>query len=187
MVSVRVLGPQGEEAIEGGGIFTVPAGSVGQLPLTDLAEGTYTVEVSADVSVVAGAVTSRGTEVDEPVDIAVAPSGERLGSEHLAVLPNANSVLTFAAPSGAAEVRLTGVGKDGALKDEQVVAVAAGTTAEVPATDVGSGLVAVLVSTTGDAVYGAQVVTSADGPGVSVLPLPRGNVGGLSVPVGLGY
>ena len=187
VVSVKVLGPEGEAAIPGGGVFTVPAGSVGQLPLPDLAEGTYTVEVTADVSVVSGVVSSRGSEVDAPVDIAVAPSGERLGSEHLAVLPNANSVLSFAAPSGDAEVRLTGIGKDGALQEEQVVSVAAGTTVNVPAAGVGSGLAAVLISTTGDAVYGAQVVTAAAGPGVSVLPLPKGNVGGLSVPVALGY
>ena len=187
VVSVKVLGPKGELTLDGGGVFTVPAGSVGQLPLADLPEGTYTVEVSADVSVVAGVVSSRGSGLDAPVDIAVAPSSERLGSEHLAVLPNANSVLTFAAPAGAAEVRLTGVGTDGSLKEEQLVAVAAGTTVDVPATEVGSGLVAVLISTTGDAVYGAQTVSSADGPGISVLPLPKGNVGGVRVPVGLGY
>jgi hypothetical protein len=187
VVSVRVLGTKGELAIGGGGVFTVPAGSVGQLPLTDLPEGTYTVEVTADVSVLAGVVSSRGSEVDAPVDIAVAPSGERLGSEHLAVLPNATSVLSFSAPTGDAEVRLTGIGSDGALQEEQVVAVAAGTTVNVSATRVGPDLAAVLVSTTGEAVYGAQVVTSDDGPGVSVLPLPKGSIGGLSVPVGLGY
>ena len=187
VVSVRVLGPKGELAIDGGGVFTVPAGSVGQLPLADVPAGTYTVEVRADVSVVAGVVSSRGDEVDAPVDVALAPSAERLGSEHLAVLPNANSVLTFAAPAGAAEVRLTGVGTDGSLQEEQLVAVAAGTTVDVPATEVGSGLVAVLISTTGDAVYGAQTVSSAEGPGISVLPLPKGNVGGVRVPVGLGY
>jgi hypothetical protein len=187
VVSVRVLGTKGELAIDGGGVFTVPAGSVGQLPLTDLPEGTYTVEVTADVSVLAGVVSSRGSEVDAPVDIAVAPSGERLGSEHLAVLPNATSVLSFSAPTGDAEVRLTGIGSDGAVQEEQVVAVAAGTTVNVSATRVGSDLAAVLVSTTGEAVYGAQVVTSDDGPGVSVLPLPKGSIGGLSVPVGLGY
>ena len=187
VVSVRVLGLEGEVAIPGGGVFTVPAGSVGQLPLADLAEGTYTVEVTSDVSVVSGVVSSRGSEVDAPVDIAVAPAGERLGSEHLAVLPNATSVLSFSAPFGDGEVRLTGIGKDGALQEEQVVSVAAGTTVNISATRVGSALAAVLISTTGDAVYGAQVVTAADGPGVSVLPLPKGNVGGLSVPVGLGY
>ena len=188
VVSVRVLGPGGDVPIDGGGVFTVPAGSVGQLPLAALAEGTYTVEVTADVSVVAGVVSSRVGEADKPVDIAVAPSGERLGSEHLAVLPpNSTSMLTFAAPAGSAEVRLTGVGRDGSLQEEQVVAVAEGSTVDLPVSEVGSELAAVLISTTGDAVYGAQSVTAAEGPGVSVLPLPKGNVGGLSVPVALGY
>lgn len=188
VVSVKVLGPDGELAIPGGGVFTVAAGSVGQLPLDALAKGTYTVEVTADVSVVAGVVSGSGAATDAPVDIAVAPAGERLGSEHLAVLPpNSNSVLTFAAPAGAAEVRLTGVGRDGSLKAEQIVTVAEGSTVSLPAADIGSELAAVLISTTGDAVYGAQVATAAEGPGITVLPLPKGNVGGLSVPVGLGY
>ncbi|MCC9197956.1 DUF5719 family protein [Arthrobacter sp. zg-Y820] len=188
VVSVKVLGPRGELPIPGGGVFTVAAGSVGQLPLDALAEGTYTVEVTADVAVVAGVSSSRGGEPNAPVDIAVAPSGERLGSEHLAVMPpHSSSVLTFAAPAGAAEVRLTGVGADGGLKEDRVVTVAGGTTVSLPAAEVGSNLAAVLISTTGDAVYGAQVLTTAEGPGVSVLPLPKGNIGGLSVPVGLGY
>ncbi|MBP3043932.1 hypothetical protein KKR91_04830 [Arthrobacter jiangjiafuii] len=187
VVSVRILDAGGDVSVPGGGVFTVPAGGVGQLPLDSLPEGTYAVEVTADVSVVAAAVTGRGAKEDAPVDLAVAPAGERLGSEHLAVLTEgAESVLSFAAPSGAAEVRLTGVGKDGSLKEERVVAVKGGSTVAVKPADVGSDLAALLVSTTGDAVYGAQVLTSGDA-GVSVLPLPKGNVGGLSVPVGLGY
>lgn len=187
VVSVRILDAGGDVSVPGGGVFTVPAGGVGQLPLDSLPEGTYAVEVTADVSVVAAAVTGRGANTDAPVDLAVAPAGERLGSEHLAVLTaGADSVLSFAAPSGAAEVRLTGVGKDGGLKEERVVALKGGSTITVKPADVGSDLAALLVSTTGDAVYGAQVLTSGDA-GVSVLPLPKGNVGGLSVPVGLGY
>lgn len=187
VVSVRILDAGGDVSVPGGGVFTVPAGGVGQLPLDSLPEGTYAVEVTADVSVVAAAVTGRGAKEDAPVDLAVAPAGERLGSEHLAVLTaGADSVLSFAAPSGAAEVRLTGVGQDGSLKEERVVAVNGGSTVTVKPADVGSDLAALLVSTTGDALYGAQVLTSGDA-GVSVLPLPKGNVGGLSVPVGLGY
>ena len=187
VVSVRILDAGGDVSVPGGGVFTVPAGGVGQLPLDFLPEGTYAVEVAADVSVVAAAVTGRGAKTDAPVDLAVAPAGERLGSEHLAVLTaGADSVLSFAAPSGAAEVRLTGVGQDGSLKEERLVAVKGGSTVTVKPADVGSDLAALLVSTTGDAVYGAQVLTSGDA-GVSVLPLPKGNVGGLSVPVGLGY
>ena len=188
VVSVHVLGTDGEVALPGSGVFTVPAGGVGQLPLDFLPEGTYAVEVSADVSVVAGTVSSRGSKADAPVDVANASSGERLGSEHLAVLPaNAVSVLSFTAPAGPAEVRLTGVGRDGSLKEEQVVAVAAGSSVNMPASDVGSDLAAVLISTTGEPVYGAQVLTTAEGNGVSVLPLPKGDIGETSIPVGLGF
>ncbi|MCC3266626.1 DUF5719 family protein [Arthrobacter gengyunqii] len=188
VVSVRILGKDGDVSVPGGGVFTVPAGSVGQLPLDSLPEGTYSVEVTADVSVVAGTVSSRGSKADEPVDLAVAPSGERLGNEHLAVLPgDAASVLSFAAPAGEAEVRLTGVARDGSLAEEQIVTVPAGSTINVAATSVGSDLAAVLISTTGEPVYGAQVLTAAKGDGVSVLPLPKGNIGGTTVPVSLGY
>ncbi|MCC3269610.1 DUF5719 family protein [Arthrobacter gengyunqii] len=188
VVSVRILGKDGDVSVPGGGVFTVPAGSVGQLPLDSLPEGTYSVEVTADVSVVAGTVSSRGSKADAPVDLAVAPSGERLGNEHLAVLPgDAASVLSFAAPAGEAEVRLTGVARDGKLADEQIVTVPAGSTINVAATSVGSDLAAVLISTTGEPVYGAQVLTAAKGDGVSVLPLPKGNIGGTTVPVSLGY
>ena len=188
VVSVRILGKDGDVSVPGGGVFTVPAGSVGQLPLDSLPEGTYSVEVTADVSVVAGTVSSRGSKADAPVDLAVAPSGERLGNEHLAVLPgDAASVLSFAAPAGEAEVRLTGVARDGSLAEEQIVTVPAGSTINVAATSVGSDLAAVLISTTGEPVYGAQVLTAAKGDGVSVLPLPKGNIGGTTVPVSLGY
>ncbi|MBO0896393.1 DUF5719 family protein [Arthrobacter sunyaminii] len=187
VVSVRILGKDGDVSLPGGGVFTVPAGSVGQLPLDSLPEGTYSVEVTADVSVVAGTVSSRGSKPDAPVDLAVAPSGERLGNEHLAVLPaDITSVLSFAAPAGAAEVRLTGVARDGSLTEEQIVSVPEGSTVTIPAQSVGSGLAAVLISTTGEPVYGAQVLTGKD-DGVSVLPLPKGNIGGTSVPVSLGY
>lgn len=188
VVSVRVLGADGDVALAGGGVFTVPAGTVGQLPLDSLPEGTYALEVTADVSVAAGTVTSRGSKENAPADLAVAPSGERLGNEHLAVLPaDAESVLSFSAPAGPAEVRLTGVQQDGTLGAEQIVAVASGSTVNVAASKIGTGLAAVLVSTAGDAVYGAQVLTSATGDGVSVVPLPKGNIGGTTVQVGLGY
>lgn len=187
VVSVRILGEDGTVSLPGGGVFTVPAGSVGQLPLDSLPEGTYSVEITADVSVVAGTVSTRGSKPDAPVDLAVAPSGERLGNEHLAVLPaDAESVLSFAAPAGAAEVRLTGIARDGGLAEEQVISVPEGSTVNVKAAGIGTDLAAVLISTTGEPVYGAQVVT-ASGNGVSVLPLPKGNIGGTTVPVSLGY
>ncbi|MET4059000.1 hypothetical protein ABIB35_000529 [Arthrobacter sp. UYP6] len=188
VVAVRVLGDDGAVDLPGGGVFTVPAGAVGQLPLDSLPEGTYAVEVTADVSVTAGTVSSRGSKENAPVDLAVAPSGERLGNEHLAVLsPEAVSILSFSAPAGPAEVRLTGVKQDGSLSEEQILTITSGSTVNIAASKIGTGLVAVLVSTTGEPVYGAQVLTSATGTGVSVLPLPKGNIGGTSVPVALGY
>ncbi|WP_312180121.1 DUF5719 family protein [Arthrobacter sp.] len=187
-VHLRVFGPDGEAQIPGGGVFSVPAGTVGKIPLVDLPEGTYSLDLSADVAVTASAVFSRGTEPDKRVELAVAPADSRLGSEHLAVaVPGGKSSLVFTAPDGAAEVRLRAIGTDGTPQQEKVVAIPAGRTLTLNPSDIGTGSVAgVLVTAVGDAVYGAQLVTE-DGPGISVLPLPEGSTGSRTAQVGIGY
>ncbi|MER1995050.1 MAG: DUF5719 family protein [Arthrobacter sp.] len=187
-VHLRVFGDKGEVEIPGGGVFSVPAGTVGKIPLAELPEGTYTLDLSADVSVAAAAVFSRGTEPEERVELAVAPADTRLGSEHLAVaVPGGQSSLVLSAPDGAGEVRLRALGTDGTLQEEKTVSVPEGRTLTLRPGDMGSGeLAAVLVSAAGEAVYGAQLVTG-EGPGISVLPLPEGAAGSRSVQVGIGY
>lgn len=187
-VHLRVFGPKGEVQIPGGGVFSVPAGTAGRIPLADLPAGTYSLDLTADVAVAAAAVFSRGTEPDERIDLAVAPADTRLGSEHLAVAaPGGGSALVFTAPDGPAEIRVRAVGKDGVLQQEKAVAVPAGRTLSLTAKDIGSGeLSGVLVSAVGEAVYGAQLVTG-EGPGISVLPLPAGSAGSRTAQVGLGY
>lgn len=186
VVNVRVFGATGEVALEGGGSYNVAAGTVTRLPLDSLPQGTYTVDISSDVAVAAAAVFSRGTDTDAGTDLAVATAGERLGSEHLPVLPSADSVLSFTAPEGAAEVELTAVSADGTLQPGKTVPLAAGSTASLKPADLGASAVAVLVRATGAPVYGAQVVTGGD-RGLSVLILPKGTVGGNSVQVGVGH
>ena len=187
-VHLRVFGEKGEVEIPGGGVFSVPAGTVGKIPLAELPEGTYTLDLSADVAVAAAAVFSRGTEPGERVELAVAPADARLGSEHLAVAaPGGNSSLVLAAPDGEAEIRVRALGTDGTLQEEKTIQVPEGRTVTLQSRDIGSGdLAAVLVSAVGDAVYGAQLVTG-EGPGISVLPLPEGASGARSVQVGIGY
>jgi len=187
-VHLRVFGPKGEVELPGGGIFSVPAGTVGKIPLAELPEGTYSLDLSADVAVAAAAVFSRGTEPGERVELAVASADTRLGSEHLAVaVPGGDSSLVFTAPDGAAEVRVGGIGMNGTIQEARTVQVPEGRTLTLQRGDIGKGeLAAVLVSAAGEAVYGAQLVTG-EGPGISVLPLPDGASGTRSVQVGIGY
>ncbi len=53
VVSVRVLTPNGGAPLPGGGVRSVPAGSTVDVPVADLPAGTYAVEVTSDVPVVA--------------------------------------------------------------------------------------------------------------------------------------
>ncbi|MGW9402525.1 DUF5719 family protein [Arthrobacter sp. NPDC055585] len=187
-VHLRVFGEKGEVEIPGGGVFSVPAGTVGEIPLAELPEGTYSLDLSADVAVAAAAVFSRGTGPGERVELAVAPADARLGSEHLAVsVPGGRSSLVLTAPDGQAEIRVRALGTDGTLQEEKTVQIPEGRTVTLQSRDMGSGeLAAVLVSAVGEAVYGAQLVTG-EGPGISVLPLPEGASGSRSVQVGIGY
>lgn len=186
VVNLRVFGPAGEVQLEGGGSYNVAAGTVSRLPLDSLPEGTYTLDISADAGVAAAAVFSRGSDPEKGTDVAVAAAGERLGSEHLAVLPSADSVLSFTAPDGAAEVQLTGVTAGGDLLAERTVKLSAGSVTQVRPGDLGGSAAAVLIHATGAPVYGAQSVSAGE-TGISALTLPRGNVGGTRVQVGVGY
>lgn len=56
VASVSVAGPQGLVALRGGSVLTVPAGGSVDLPLSGLAAGTYSVEVTADVPIIASAL-----------------------------------------------------------------------------------------------------------------------------------
>ncbi|MFD1214686.1 DUF5719 family protein, partial [Arthrobacter sp. GCM10027362] len=187
-LQVRVFGPDGEVRLPGGGAITAAAGSVTVVPLESLPAGTYSVQVTSDVSVVAAARVSRATAKGEPVDFGWAPATSRLGSEHLAIVPGeAGSRLVFGAPSGAAQVKLVPVGRDGRLGKERVVEVPAGTTVTVDPGADGADPAAVMVSAAGDAVYGSQVLVNPGRPDVSVLAIPAGVQGRQSVPVHLGY
>lgn len=188
VVHLRVFGSGGEEQLPGGGVFSVPAGTVGKIPLADLPEGTYSLDLSSDVALTAAAVFSRGTEPGERVELAVAPADTRMGSDHLAVaVPGGTSSLVFTAPDGTAEVRVRAIGSDGVLQPEKTVEIPAGRTVSLKTADLGTGNVAaVLATAVGEAVYGAQLVTG-DGPGVSVLPLPEGSSGSRTARIGLGF
>ena len=60
VVRVSVLNREGLVPWTGESVLSVPAGSVGELPLTGLAAGTYAVALRSDVPVVASAFTRVG-------------------------------------------------------------------------------------------------------------------------------
>lgn len=189
VLDVRVFGPKGEVELPGGGVVTAAAGAVTSIPLDSLPAGNYSATISSDVLVTATARITRGTEPEEPLDLALVPSAPRLGSDHLAAIPDgADSAFVFTAPSGRAEVRVTPVNAEGVIGEEKVFDVAGGTTVTVPAADLGGETVAALVNVSGDPAYGAQVATlDGDNPGLSAVPIPAGSAGQQSVAVNLGF
>ncbi|WP_253904290.1 DUF5719 family protein [Arthrobacter sp. Br18] len=189
VLDVRIFGAGGEAPLPGGGVVTAAAGSVSTIPLDHLAEGSYTVSVTSDVPVAASARVSRGITAGAPVDFGNAPASERLGSGHAAVLADGTDVhFVFGAPEGGAEVTITPVGADGALRDPQLVDVAGGTSVTIPASSFGPDAAAVIVSAAGDPVFGAQVATlGGDTAGVSVTAIPDAAVSTRTIPVELRY
>ncbi|WP_336711051.1 DUF5719 family protein [Arthrobacter sp. USHLN218] len=186
-LEVRLFGPKGQVELPGGGVLTAAGGSILSIPLDSLPAGTYSADISSNVSINAAARVSRGTGTGKPVDFGWAPSSGRLGSEHLAVLPPAgSSKLSFTAPDGDAEISLRPVDAKGNIGAARKVAVPAGTTVTADAKN-GGDPAALLVSATGDAVYGSQIVTNGSKPDISVLPIPQGTQGQQSVPVVIGY
>ncbi|WP_240691622.1 DUF5719 family protein [Arthrobacter sp. CAU 1506] len=188
VLEVRVIGSDGPVSLPGGGVITAAAGSVTRVPLDSLPNGTYSVEVSADVSIAAAARVSRATEEAAPVDFGWAPAAGRLGSNHLAVVPGGlNSRMAFSAPAGAAKLDITPVDLEGRLGKKQTVDVPAGTTVSLNPKANDADPAALLISASGEAVYGAQVLTSGGSADVAVLPVPAGTQAQNAVPVNIGY
>ncbi|MHA7210712.1 DUF5719 family protein [Arthrobacter sp. MDT1-65] len=189
VLDIEVYGPDGVVELAGGGVGTAAAGSVTTVALSDLPEGSYTIAVTSDVSVVASARVTRGIDGGKPVDFAGAPSAVRLGTDHaMALAEGVDTALVLGAPSGRGEVTLTPVAADGALGDPVVIGLAGGTSVTVPASSLGSAPAGVVIDATGDPVYGAQVMTLPGArAGLSVAAVPAGATGPQSIPVELGY
>ncbi|GAA1345459.1 DUF5719 family protein [Arthrobacter roseus] len=192
VLDIRVSSDRGPVELPGGGVVTAPAGATTHIPLDSLPEGVFTAEVSSDVSIVATARVTNGTKTEEPVDTAWVSSSARLGSQHLLVFPagvDATPTLAFGAPDGRAEIRLTGITSDGKLLGEKVIGIAGETTVTVSRQDIAGDedIAAVMISASGDPVYGSQILRSVSGPGLSIVPVPETSAGRQSVKVTLGY
>lgn len=79
VVRVSVLDRDGLVPLPGESVLSVPAGAVGELPLSGLPDGTYSVALRADVPVVGAAFTRIGTG-EAPGDFAWSPAATGVSS-----------------------------------------------------------------------------------------------------------
>jgi hypothetical protein len=131
VAQVRLLGADSEVVAPDNGVVRVPAGSSRDLQLSGLPAGTYGVEVTADVPVVAGAMVERRSDPAGVADLAWLASVPPLtGDEHVlgvagvtAGRSDLTATLALTAPDGAASVELVS-----GTSAPTTVRVAAGTT-----------------------------------------------------------
>ncbi len=79
VAQVRLIGEQGPVELPGGGVLRVRASSTKDVDLSDLPAGPYAVLITADVPVVAGAMTERRPKPGGPSDFAWVGSAAPLG------------------------------------------------------------------------------------------------------------
>ena len=189
VLDVTVFGPDGEVPLSGGGVVTAPAGALLAVPLDSLPAGNYTVALTSDVPVSAAVRVSLGAGRGKPVDTGSAVAAARLGADSSVVFAaGADASLVFGSPAGRSEVNVTGIRADGTLGTGRMFSIAGGTSVVVPASALGEGTAAAVISATGDPVFGAQVNTLPKGAaGISVSPVPPGTTGRESIPISLGY
>lgn len=188
VVEVKAFGPDGQAALPNGGVFTAKAGAVSGFALAGLPEGTYALSLSSDAPVAAAVRLSNSTKPGEAVDLAWAPSAERLGDTHLATVPkDAGSRLVFTAPEGAATVQLVPVTAGGVLGEATVVDVKSGFTTTVDPASLGKDTAAVLISASGSPAFGTQLLSDGGSAGIAVLPIAGTNAGTQAIKITSGY
>ncbi|WP_125610622.1 DUF5719 family protein [Specibacter cremeus] len=189
VVSVKVYGANGQQALANGGVLTAKAGSVTELPLTGLPAGTYALALESDSSITASVRVVNTAKPGEPMDFAVVPATNRIGDGGLVMLPkDTASTLTFGVAAGQAVVSLVPVTDTGVLQPARKVTVNGGTSVVVdPAKLAGDAAVGFVVSATGDPVYGTQLLGTNGTADVAALPFPGTDTGRQSVTMVLGY
>ncbi|MBO1266509.1 DUF5719 family protein [Arthrobacter cavernae] len=190
VVQLRVMGTNGERPLPNGGAVTAKGGSVTTIPLDGVPAGNYTVSASSDVAFVASARVTRGLKAEEAVDFAWSPSAARLGSQHIVAVPREGErFLSFGVPEGRATISLTPVTVDGKVRKTTTSDIAGGTTAMVKVPEKVDDVVVAgyIVSSAGDAAYGALVLGQAGRSDISVNAIQDGAAGHEKIPVTVGY
>lgn len=189
VVEVKLFGRDGQKPLPGG-VVTAKAGAVTEVSLAGVPAGHYTLAASSDVSFVAAARVTRGLKAEDAVDFAWAPASTRLGSQHVVPVPRTGErFLMFGAPEGRAKISYTPITADGKIRAAATADIAGGTTAsiKIPGDVGGSPLVGYLVSTSGDAAYGAVLLEQDGRADIASIPVTPGAAGQEQVPVTLGY
>lgn len=182
-VKVKAMGPNGEVEIPGGGEVVVASNATASLSLAGLPAGYYTIIVDADSPVSASVKMVRGTKAADPIDQAWATAAQRLGSEHLLVLPTVGSArLVLNAPNGESTVNVRSMNSDGKLSAARSVELTGGKSTVLSGNDFGKGTVAVMLSATGSPSYGAAVVQEGS-YGIAALPVSEAPAGREGVTV----
>ncbi|MGL3806272.1 DUF5719 family protein [Paeniglutamicibacter sp. R2-26] len=184
-VKVRLLGASGEVAVPGGGELVVASNATARLPLTGLPAGAYTVVLESDSAVSAAVRMVRGTKAAEPMDQAWAAGADRIGSEHLVVLPESGTAkLVLNAPVDSSTVTLRPLRKDGTLGAERKIELAGSKTVALAASELGPDVAAVMLSASGAPSYAATTIEEG-ATGIAVLPLGDAPMGREGVQVQL--
>lgn len=191
VVEVKLLGRDGEKPLPGGGVVTAKAGAVTEVSLAGVPAGQYTISASSDVSFVATARMGRGLKAGSAADMAWAPSGLRLGSQHVVPVPPGGARrLVFGVLDTRATLTYAPITADGKVHAAESADIAGGTTAavSVPEKVGGSDVVGYVVSASGDAAYGSVLMYGTDGRNdISALGFLPAAAGQETVPVTVGY
>ena len=190
VVEVKLFGRDGQKALPGGGVVTAKGGAVTEISLAGVPAGHYTVSTSSDVSFVASARVTRGVNSEQASDVAWAPSGVRLGSQHVVPVPQGGDrSLVFGVLENRATISYAPITADGRIRAAATADVAGGTTTSLtlPQQVGGSDVVAYVVSASGDAAYGALLLQQEGREDVSTLALMPAASGQEKVAVTLGY
>jgi hypothetical protein len=190
VVEVKVYGRDGQKTVPSGGVITAKAGSITEVSLAGVPAGHYTVSATSDVSFVAAARISRGTQEGQPSDVAWASSGVRLGSQHVVPVPQGGiRQLVFGALDARATITYAAITADGKVRAPSTADIAGGTTASIAVPDKAddADVVGYVVSASGDAAYGAVLVQQDGRNDVSSLAFQPAAAGQETVPVTISH
>jgi hypothetical protein len=172
VVSVKLLGPEGEVDLGRPPAVNVRAGGVVDIPVTGLPAAVYSAVVTSDVPVVAGAIAGRAAGPDDPAEFAWTAATRPLTADRLVTLvPGTTGYLSLVAAGHSGQVTVREVFPRGRLGDRRVLDVYTG---QSPGMGVEADAVGLLVEDVVDGPITAalvQTVGTDDGTLISVRPV----------------
>lgn len=181
---VTAIGPDGPESLGSGSVVDLEANGTGQVDLSQLPAGEYTLIVEAEAPVIATARSASGT-AEESVDIALTPSAAELAFDQMVSLPaqGTSQLVVYGSSAGAVEYQL--VDESGSLGETQQQEVAEGgsVTLDLDGVDDPAG---VRITTTDSGLHAGVIVRDGD-TGLSGYPVTPAAANGTGVPVRVGY